>query len=69
MAAQSDLVDIVHTLRQAVCVWLIIEEYKMLVIDGRHGEGGGQVLRTSLSWPHRGQAVRDYIRGSRKNPT
>ena len=42
----------------------------MLTIDGRHGEGGGQILRSSLSLSGiTGQAVRiHHIRGGRAKP-
>jgi tRNA-splicing ligase RtcB (3'-phosphate/5'-hydroxy nucleic acid ligase) len=50
MKAQADLVDIVHTLRQVLCVkGLAYLRGIMLLIDGSQGEGGGQILRTSLS--------------------
>jgi RNA 3'-terminal phosphate cyclase (ATP) len=48
MAAQSDLVDIVHELRQVVCV-KGCSDLGMIDIDGSFGEGGGQILRTSLA--------------------
>ncbi len=61
MAAQADLVEIVHTLRQVVCVkglrnsahhaasWDRARKEKkvMIRIDGSFGQGGGQILRTS----------------------
>lgn len=42
----------------------------MLTIDGRHGEGGGQILRSSLSLAGiTGQALRiEHIRGGRPKP-
>ena len=42
----------------------------MIKIDGSHGEGGGQVLRTSLTLAVlTGQTVRiEHIRAGRKNP-
>ena len=42
----------------------------MIVIDGSHGEGGGQVLRTSLTLAMlTGQTVQiDHIRAGRSKP-
>src|SRR4029453_7050646 len=77
MRAQSDLVEIVHTLRQVICVkgWAkqpapprwsrgagapspllssrprlatMTRSSPMFTVDGSFGEGGGQILRTSL---------------------
>ena len=45
MSAQNDLVEVVHSLHQVVCV----KRYAMLNIDGSVGEGGGQILRTALA--------------------
>jgi len=45
-------------------------EKKELAIDGRYGEGGGQILRTALTLSaiHKVPVHIDHIRGNRKKP-
>ena len=48
----------------------VIREGDLLVIDGSHGEGGGQILRTALTLSSlTGKAIRiDNIRAHRARP-
>ena len=54
MEAQKDLVEVVYILKQIVCKRVMVIKMNnmqstIVVIDGSKGEGGGQMLRSSLS--------------------